>query len=62
MTKLIDKPKKVNVPKAKVVALISEELGTEMTMKSAKIILDKLGLGKDLEWRENSNGNLTAWR
>tara|TARA_X000001036_G_C20195942_1_gene609498 strand:+ start:291 stop:479 length:189 start_codon:yes stop_codon:yes gene_type:complete len=62
MTKLIDKPKKVNVPKAKVVALISEELGTEMTMKSAKIILEKLGLGKDLEWRENSNGNLTAWR
>lgn len=62
MTKLIDKPKKVNIPKAKLVAMIDERLGTEMTVKSAKIILEKLGLGKDIEWRENSNGNLTAWK
>lgn len=62
MVKLIDKPKKVNVPKAKLVAMIDDRLGTEMTVKSAKIIMEKLGIGKDIEWRENSNGNLTAWK
>lgn len=62
MTKLIDKPKKINVPKAKLVAMIDERLGTEMTVKSAKIIMEKLGIGKDIEWRENSKGNLTAWK
>tara|TARA_X000001382_G_scaffold124981_1_gene110048 strand:+ start:330 stop:518 length:189 start_codon:yes stop_codon:yes gene_type:complete len=62
MAKLIDKPKKVNVPKAKLVAMIDDRLGTEMTVKSAKIIMEKLGIGKDIEWRENSNGNLTAWK
>jgi len=62
MTKLIDKPKKVNIPKAKLVAMIDERLGTEMTVKSAKIILEKLELGKDIEWRENTKGNLTAWK
>ena len=33
MAKLIDKPKKVNVPKAKLVAMIDDRLGTEMTGK-----------------------------
>lgn len=52
----------VNVPKSRVVDLIANGLGTAMTMKDAKAILLEMGKGKDLVWKENSRGNLTAWR
>tara|TARA_B100000900_G_scaffold336931_1_gene298793 strand:+ start:842 stop:1027 length:186 start_codon:yes stop_codon:yes gene_type:complete len=59
---LIDKPKKVNIPKAKVIEMISPDIGTEMTMKTAKAILEILELGKDIEWRKDTRGNFTAWK
>ena len=59
---LIDKPKKVNIPKAKVIEMISPDIGTEMTMKTAKAILEILELGQDIEWRKDTRGNFTAWK
>lgn len=52
----------INIPKSKVVDLIANGLGTAMTMKDAKAILSEMGKGKDLVWKENTRGNLTAWK
>ena len=54
--------KMINVPKSKVVDLIAKGLGTAMTMKDAKAILSEMGKGKELVWKENTRGNLTAWK
>ena len=54
--------KMINVPKSKVVDLIANGLGTAMTMKDAKAILSEMGKGSDLIWKENTRGNLTAWK
>ena len=54
--------KKIQLHKDKVIALISTEIKKEeMTMKSAKLILEKFGLGKELTWKTSDSGKLTAW-
>lgn len=57
-----DENKMISVPKCKVVDLIAKGLGTAMTMKDAKAILLEMGKGSDLIWKENTRGNLTAWK
>jgi len=60
--KMKEEKKMISVPKSKVVDLIANGLGTAMTMKDAKAILLEMGKGQDLVWKENTRGNLTAWK
>lgn len=53
--------KEIAIPKAKLLDEISKDLSNGMTVKDAKLIMERLGIAKNYSWKENKLGNLQAF-
>jgi len=53
--------KEIAIPKTKLLNEIDKGLSNSMTVKDAKLIMEKLGIAKNYTWKENKLGNLQAF-
>ena len=60
---MIKEKKKVQVPKSKLCDLVDTSIDPKgITTNIVKVVLEKLGKDKGLEWKLNSRGHFTAWK
>lgn len=53
--------KETAIPKSVLLREISKDLSNGMTVKDAKLIMEKLGIADNYSWKENKLGNLQAF-
>ena len=53
--------KEIAIPKTKLLNEIDKGLSNSMTVKDARLIMEKLGIAKNYTWKENKLGNLQAF-
>jgi len=53
--------KETAIPKATLLNKIDKGLSNSMTVKDAKLIMEKLGIANNYTWKENKLGNLQAF-
>lgn len=53
--------KETPIPKATLLNMIDKGLSNSMTVKDAKLIMEKLGIANNYTWKENKLGNLQAF-
>ena len=53
--------KETAIPKATLLNMIDKGLSNSMTVKDAKLIMEKLGIANNYIWKENKLGNLQAF-
>ena len=53
--------KETAIPKATLLNKIDKGLSNSMTVKDAKLIMEKLGIANNYIWKENKLGNLQAF-
>jgi len=53
--------KETAIPKSVLLREISKDLSNGMTVKDAKLIMEKLGIANNYIWKENKLGNLQAF-
>lgn len=57
----MEKAKETAIPKSVLLREISKDLSTSMTVKDAKLIMEKLGIADRYIWKPNKLGNLQAF-